>query len=66
MPPKTLGVKRVSPEGDVYVRYLKWVEGPHPEMGELTVGWTGQETLVHIQGVRPQREFTVSQEKEEL
>ncbi len=42
-----------------YCRVRQWLRGVHPELGVIVKGWTGLETLVEKDVIRPMKTFMV-------
>lgn len=42
-----------------YHRIKRWLKGTHPHLGVLTFGFTGWETVMEVDVIRPVNKFTV-------
>lgn len=51
--------EQVVSQNGPFVRIKRWLRGIHPELGVITWGLTGWETLVEKDVIRPTHTFTV-------
>ncbi|MBI2086447.1 hypothetical protein HYT74_03845 [Candidatus Daviesbacteria bacterium] len=61
-PPKILGEVIIDQQGG-FSRVRRYLKGWHPDLGRLSYGWQGEETIVELGKIQPIRVFNVVDKK---
>ena len=57
---EVLTTQIISQDG-CFMRVRRWLKGQHPQLGILTMGWSGWETIVETDVFKPIHTFEVKE-----
>lgn len=53
--------KQIIYQNNSFLRIKRWIKGKHPQLGVITLGLTGWETIQEIDIIKPKESFLVKE-----